>query len=226
MNKWLAWLAAGLVLAVGGSYAWTHRRHVRVVAMPTLPVTQPAGDAPPSYEEARQAQQLVTVAGPLADYMTNRKPERVETLETSAYRPTAADRVGESPVGTSRDILHKTFSVAGVVNLPFELPAHAANPQLRGSYRSFVGQTGVGQTGNPAGAAAGVEFLVLNQQQYADFLNGRPDDALFSAEDAHAQDVNFSMPPTFNEPAKYYLVFRNSGSVGKKTVEADFRIDF
>jgi hypothetical protein len=221
MNKWMAWLAAGLVLALGGSYAWTHRRHARVVDLPTLSVTPPAGDAPPSYEEARQAQQLVTVAGPLADYMTDRKPERVETLQTSAYRPTATDRVGESPVGTSRDILHKTFSVAGVVNLPFELPAHAANPQLRGSYRSFVGQTG-----NPAGADARVEFLVFNQQQYVDFLNGRPDGALFSAEDAHAQDVNFSMPPTFNEPAKYYLVFRNSGSAGKKTVEADFRIDF
>jgi hypothetical protein len=221
MNKWFAWLAAGLVLTLGGSYAWTHRRHVRVVAMPAPPVTAPAGGTAPSYEEARQAQQLVTVTGPLADYMTNRKPERVETLQSSAYRPTAADRVGESPVGTSKDILHKTFSVTGVVDLPFELPPHAANPELRGSYRSFVGQTG-----NQAGADARVEFLVFNQQQFADFLNGRPDDALFSAEDAQAQDVNFSMPPTFNEPAKYYLVFRNSGGAGKKMVEADFRIDF
>jgi hypothetical protein len=35
------------------------------------------------------------------------------------------------------------------------------------------------------------------------------------------------LPPTINQPAKYYLVFRNSAhETGEKLVQADFHIDF
>lgn len=221
MNKWLVWLAALCIPVLAGSYAWTHRHHVPLVPA-QIPVANPAPETRAAYAEEEQAQQMITVTGPLADYMTQRKPEKVETLQATSYKPTAADHVGDSPVGTSSALLHKTFGVASVVDLPFELPAHAANPQLRGTYRSFAQQA----RNVAADAEAKVEFLVLSQQQYDDFLNGRPGDALFSADGAHDQDVNFSMPPTFGQPAKYYLVFRNSGGGGKKMVEADFRVDF
>ena len=86
------------------------------------------------------------------------------------------------------------FGVAKVVKLSFEVPANASNPQLKGTYRSFVKQGGTLSSGTDAD----VEFLVLNQKQYDDFLNGRPGEAVFSAEDSHEQEVNTSLPPTLD----------------------------
>ena len=72
-----------------------------------------------------------------------------------------------------------------------------------------------------------LEFLRLNQQQDSDLVNGRPGDALFSADDTSIGKVNFTLPPTFNPPAKRYLVFRSSSPrASQRVVQADFRIDF
>jgi len=67
----------------------------------------------------------------------------------------------------------------------------------------------------------------LNEEQFADFLNGRRGDAVFWASGARQQDIDFRMPPTFDQPVKYYLVFRNTAQDhGKRIVQADFHIDF
>ena len=98
------------------------------------------------------------------------------------------------------------------MSLPFELPARATNPQLRGTYSASASQ----------GADANVEFMVLNAKQYSDFLEGHGGEAVFAAEDAQAQEANVSLPPTYDQPAKYYLVFRdNSKASGKKVVKAE-----
>ena len=225
MRQWLGLLTAGLALVLGGSYAWVHRNHVaNAVAVPAaVPST-----TQPNYAEVRDAQKAVTIAGPLADYMSSQngakqESSKVETLATIAYKPAVSDHVGGSPVGTSNPILHQTFRVAGIVNLPFEVPAHASNPQLRGTYRSFVKREGT----LASDASADVEFLLLNEPQYDEFLSGRGGEAVFSAEDSHSQEVNTGLPPTLAQAAKYHLVFRNnSRDHVKKVVEADFRIDF
>ena len=169
--------------------------------------------------------------------MARQKPSDIETLDPvkaaqpakpvqpgpAVHRTGAPPRVIDSPVGTSRDLLHQMFGVAKVVQLAFEVPANASNPQLRGTYQSFVKHGGA----LSSETEADVEFLVLNAKQYDDFLSGRPGEAVFSAEDAHSQEVNTSLPPTLDEPAKYYLNFRNnSRTPGKKMVQADFHIDF
>jgi hypothetical protein len=131
----------------------------------------------------------------------------------------------DTPVGSSKTLLDKTFNVENIVNLPFDLPAHASTPNLRGNYRAFLTHNGHQQTLSDDDAM--VEFMVLNQQQFIDLLDGRPVDAVFSADAASNGEVNFTMPPTFAQPAKYYIVFRNgSRATGKKVVQADFRIDF
>jgi hypothetical protein len=212
---------------------WSHRHRVaEAVAVPAAPQTQ----VETAYPEVKEPQQIVEVTGPLADYVMGQKPAQVETLKPVqltlpaspvSQRPGAFDRVGESPVGTSNAILHQTFKVAGIVNLPFEVPAHAANPQLRGTYRSFLKAGGKQAETEASGAASNVDFLVLNEQQYSDFLNGHGGEAIFSVEDAHNQEVNMGLPPTLGQPAKYYLVFRNNSHTAAKTVvQADFRIDF
>jgi hypothetical protein len=133
------------------------------------------------------------------------------------------DRVARSPADTSQQILHKTFAVSSTVKFPFEIPAHAAIPHLRGNYRSFVKDLGVPSNGD----IANVDFLILNEDQYADFVGGRSGEALFSADASHDQDVNVRLPPSQDQPRKYYLVFRNSsGGAAKKLVQADFTVDF
>jgi hypothetical protein len=212
------------VLIMGGLILWN--LHSKV----TIPTGIAAAAAPKPVEthvesaEEAQARQMVTLTGPLADYMSNQdKPKASDGDAEPAPRPfNPADRVGDSPVGTSTPILKKTFTVAKAVDLPFEIPPHAASPQLHGTYRSFLQRGGTRSSDD-----ADVEFLLMNQRQYEDLLNGHPADAQFSAEGAHNGEVNTNMPPTLDHPVKYYLVFRNdSNGPGKVLVQADFRVDF
>jgi len=228
MKKWSGWLlVAGCVLVIGGAYVSTHRR-VPVASVAPAAVAPAAEEPTPgpeaSYAEARDAQQMVTITGPLADYMARQAPGKAEVVQPVSRKSTDADHVGgESLVDTSRPILHKTFEVATAANLPFEIPAHASSAKLRGTYQTFVKQGGV-QSND---VVADVDFSLFNEQQYHDFLAGRPADTLLSADGAQNQEVNFSLPPTIDRPVKYYLVFRNnSRGGGKKFVQADFRVDF
>jgi len=229
MKRSLMALTACCALVFGVVYGRTHR-NVPLADVPLVPAASTDQPAPPpeiSYSEAREAQQMVTITGPLADYLLNHKQEQGETVRFVSHHATPIDHqyvaAAESPVGTSNPILKKTFEVAAAVNLPFELPAHASTPQLHGTYRSFF----PANSGQSSDAEANVEFSLFNEKQYADFMSGHPAEAMLSADGAHDQEVNFSLPPTFGEPAKYYLVFNNSSRhEGKKLVHADFRVDF
>jgi len=223
MKRQINWLIAGCVLVFVAAFAWTHRPHPAPGPTPA----QQAAATDATYDEVHEAQKAVTLAGPLANYKAREGQAKVETLRPVSHKTTALDHVGGSVVGTSSAILHQTFAVASIVNLPFEVPAHAASPQLRGNYRSFVKPAGGKPGETESSDAANVEFLVLSESQYAEFLNGHDSETIFSADDAHDQEVNSGLPPTVNQPAKYYLVFRNNTpKAGKKTVQADFRIDF
>jgi tryptophan 2,3-dioxygenase len=209
-------------------------RKVSLVA----PAAVPAKDkwTPPNYAEAQEAQKLVTMAGPLANYMArhqgaSQSPDadsqaqtQVETLADAQPATTvASDHVGGSVVGSSLQILHRTFRVQSTVQVSFIVPAHAATPRLCGSYESFFKQAGSSDGDNDAE----IEFLVLNEEQFAGFLNRRAGEATFSADDAHAQDVNTRLPPTMDQPEKYHLIFRNnSRGPARKFVQADFRMEF
>jgi hypothetical protein len=216
----------GLFLLVGW-IGWSHRHQVMATPLVQPPTVQTeSGSGEEEYAEARQARQAVTIAGPLADYVkdeeTSKARDREKASEVRTYQPTAFDHVGGSPVGSSSPIVHKTFPVSAVVDVPFQVPAHAATPQLRGAYRSFRKEGGAQQSD----AGADVEFLVLNEQQFKDLRNGRAGEAVFSADAAHEQEVNASLPPTVDQPATYHLIFRNDAKAMKKSVEADFHIDF
>jgi hypothetical protein len=133
------------------------------------------------------------------------------------------DRIAPTPADTTRTVLRKSFALSTSVNFPFDVPSHAATPRLHGNYRSFVRQLGM----QPNDDTANVDFLILNEDQYADFIQGHAGEAFFSAAASHDQEVNVSLPPTQDQPRKYYLVFRNSpGGAAKKAVQADFTLDF
>lgn len=184
-------------------------------------------DDQPDYPEREQARDMVTIVSPLGDYMSRPHRDRDgegashDTDDPSTQPSDASGHVTGSRVGTGNPILHKTFLLAKAANLPFEISPHTAIPKLHGTYHSFLQHAGPGD-----GDGANIDFLVLNQQQYSDLIHQRPSDALFSADGAHDQEVNVTLPPTLNHPANYYLVFRNGSNAGKIGVEADFRVDF
>jgi hypothetical protein len=215
-------LLTAIVVLFGGIYAWNQMRRVPLVAP-----AQPQVAENPSYAEAEEAQKTVAFTGPLADYLSRQKgsPEanRVETLQVAPAKPSESDHVGGSVVGTSVPILATTFRVRGAVQVPFQLPAHASTPRLVGSYQSFLKMAGA--QNDDTGAEIG--FLVLNDQQFGDFLKGRGGEAAFSADDARQQEVNTGLPPTMNQAQEYHLIFlNNSKGKEKKFVQADFRIEF
>ena len=177
----------------------------------------------PTPPAASTSDKLATMVSPLEQLMDGSGSKPETPPESHPLRkPSASDLIAPSPVGTSGVILHKTFSVATSINFPFVIPAHAATPQLRGHYQSFTRQDGT-QAGEQS---ADVSFLLMNEEQYTEFINHRPADALFSLDPSHDQDVNFGLPASQSQPAKFYLVFRNSPGEGKKIVKADFTVDF
>ena len=166
-------------------------------------------------------EKMVAVAGPLAQWMEDNKPAPA-TENRPVGKPHPSDHIAPSPVGSSSVIVRKTFTVSTSVTFPFEIPAHAVNAQLHGSFRSFVGRQEIQASDD----SADVSFLLLNEQQYHGFINGRSADVLVSLDPSHDQDVNFGLPASRDLPAKYYLVFRNDSHEGGKIVKADFKVDF
>jgi hypothetical protein len=226
MRSALGWLVTFLILMVLSAYAWMH---VRVEADAVdfgsaRDLAKPAQSAEKKFQHPREdASQPVTMGGPLADYMKHQQDRsKTDGIESIGYHP-PNDHLGGWGVGTGTTILQKTFEVTGTVELPFSLPAHACNPQLHGSFRSYL--EGGKLESNPS--KADIEFLVLNDEEYTNLLGGRPSDALFSAEAAHNQEVNTRLPPTFDKPVTFHLVFRNDvRGAPKKLVETDLRVDY
>ena len=211
---------AALVLA--GSYVWTNREHIEKALWAPEAASSSAPDKPSaaSDEPAGIIKESVTLVGPLAKFVAHLNPANDEAQDGV---PNTADRVlGRSPVGTSRPLVNQTFAVARIVDIPFDLPAQAATPQLHGTFRALLQP----QRKPSTVTDANLEFLVLNQKEYEDFLNERPADSLFAAEDAHDREVNVALPPTFGLHAAYHLVFRNNSPNVKKVVQANFRLDF
>src|SRR5579864_2503083 len=207
MKSLFGWMVVFLFLILVTSYTWMHvRREADSVELVTGPVAKQAQETEQAYQQAQAShdpegsEQPVKMVGPLAEFMNPKV--QVESIE---YRPTASDHVGGSVVGTSTTILQKTFGVANTVQLPFQVPAHAYNAQLHGTFRSYL------QGGKPESdpSKADVEFSLLNDEQYNNLLNGRPSDAIFSTDPAHDREVNANLPPTLDKPVTYHLVFRN-----------------
>lgn len=223
MRSLLGLMVSSLILLFLGYSGWMHlRQSADSVELQAEPITEQARKAEQAYSQAQAPNQSVTVAGPLATLMNHKSDANPDAIETVIYKPMASDLVGGSVVGTSNKVLHQTFPVAGTVDLPFEVPAHAYNPQLHGSFRSFI-QAG----GAPTTAPGDVDFVLLNDEQFAALVGGHPSDALFSADTTHDQEVNANLPPTLNQPLKYHLIFRNaSPKTGKRVVEADFQINY
>src|SRR6267143_2230629 len=144
-------------------------------------------------------------------------PRQKETLNPL----NRADSIRVKPIR----FLHKTFPVKKYVQLEFEVPTHSVIPRLHGTFRSFVRRPGYGDLSDDS---ADVDFLLMESEQVSDFSHGHGDGtALYTVDPTHDHEVEFLLPPTQDEPKKYYVVFRNSpGGAAVKYVDADFSLTF
>ena len=123
------------------------------------------------------------------------------------------------------NFLHKTFSVKKYAQFEFQVPIHSVIPRLHGTFKSFVQRPGEDSLSDDS---ADVDFLLMNPEQFAEFSHGHGDGtAMYTVDPTHDHEVEFLLPPTQEEPEKYYVVFRNSpGGAALKYVEADFSLTF
>lgn len=213
MKTAIVLLLAGATIASAYSYY-----HNRISQRPAQASEQDAEAKP----EAPNTDQAGTVDGPLVQWLKKANPLSKTEPPAPARKPHPSDHVAPSPVGTGNSIVHKTFAVAATTKFSFEIPPHAVSPELHGTYRSFL--QGAVQSSDED---ANVDLLLMNDQQYANFLKGRPADTVFYVDSSHDQDVNCGLPATLDRPVQYHLMFRNSSSnAEKKVVQADFRVDF
>ena len=220
-------LVSTLILVVLVVFTWFHiKRSAEGAEIKAAPLIEQARRAQQASSDPQNSQPGVTLAGPLAQYVAKQESSKTDSkadnIETITYTPVASDHVGGSVVGTSITVLKDKFRLAAVVDVPFDVPAHASMPQLHGTFRSFIQPNGKPSSDTQAD----VDFRLMNEEEFSQFVTGQPGDALFSADATHDQEVNASLPPTLNKPAKYHLVFVNASRATKKVIQPDFRIDF
>ena len=116
------------------------------------------------------------MTGPLADYVTAAESREGRNAAGPSHKPVAPITLGILRWARARESCRRRLQLRSIVDLPFEVPAHAANPQLHGTYRSFTESAGAATSDD----AADVEFLVDERAQYEDFLDGRPRRSAFS----------------------------------------------
>lgn len=104
----------------------------------------------------------------------------------------------------------------------FVAPAHQESTRLRGTFRSFTKRNDP----DSSNGTADIDLLLLNEQEYNDFLHGPPQSVTYELDSAHNQVVDWRLPTTYGEPQTYHLVFSNSDGTKTKFVEADFTVSF
>jgi hypothetical protein len=131
-----------------------------------------------------------------------------------------ADSVRREP----NRFLHKTFQIKKSAQFSFVVPPHTATPHLQGTFSSFVPRPGDDPL---ADDTTNVDFLLLTPDQYSELSNGDVNgEALYTTGPTHDHEVDYSLSPTMQEPATYFVVFRSAGGVALKSVKADFTVSY
>jgi len=145
----------------------------------------------------------------------NKKPQPPEP---------AGEHLVQTVVPPPQSVVQKTFTVQKYESFELQVPAHCLRPRLHGDFRSFR----YGEQGNRASdEAASVDVLLLDEQQFNDFVHGTGDATTRTVQAAHEQQIDWALRSTFFQTQKYYLVFNNSTGKPKiKIVEADMTLSF
>ncbi len=125
--------------------------------------------------------------------------------------------------GKPKHFLHNVFSVNHRAQFAFLVPAHQGNARVRGTFRSFTKRNDP----DSSDRNANVDVLLLNDEEFDQFLRGQPQSVTYELNSAHNQMVDWWIPATRADAKTYHLVFINSADNTKpKFVQADFTLTF
>jgi len=123
-----------------------------------------------------------------------------------------------------KNVVHGVFSLSKYEQFAIVVPPHQSFPRLHGDFRSFTKRR---DPDSSSDQTADVSLMLLNEQEFNDFLQGRPGGTTYELTPAHDQTVDWQVPHTLDQSQQYHLVFSNSGGGPKtKFVKADFTISF
>ena len=124
--------------------------------------------------------------------------------------------------GPPKHLLHRVFSLNDHTQFAFVVAPHQDSTTLHGTFRSFTKRSDPDSTCNQA---ADVDLMLLNEQQFSQFLHGPPQSITYELDPSHNQRVDWRVPATYGQPETYHLVFTNSaGGTKVKFVDADFSV--
>lgn len=212
------------LLAVGAYFAADVARNGKVwwhqFAGVGVPTTNLAADAHRSAEGAAASADPILNAANLQVYgVLGQKGEGAGGDDATPSRDSRSasmlDHASAVSTGAPNHFLHRRFSMKSSQVFKFEVPPRAIHPEVRGTFRSVA-------TGESP-----VEVLLMNDEQFADLVNRKPESATFSFDASSCGAIDWVLTSPLVNRQKYYLVFRNSTEArGPTIVDADFTISF
>jgi hypothetical protein len=167
---------------------------------------------------------MATVIAPLAILKGEAKPLQTKPEAAVRQEPLSIDHPVYIQPGKSKHLLHNIFSVNNHAQFAFLVPPHQDDTRLRGNFRSFTKRSDPDSTSD---RTANVDLMLLNEQEFNEFLHGQPQSVTYELDPSHNQMVDWRVPTTYGESQTYHLVFSNSaGGTKTKFVEADFTLSF
>jgi hypothetical protein len=145
------------------------------------------------------------------------------TKEAPTQEPMSIDHPLSVDPAKPNHFLHNIFSVNHHAQFSVLVPAHQENARVRGTFRSFT------ERDNPDSSdkRADVDLLLLNDEEFQQFLHGQLESITHESNSAHNQTVDWFIPATRDDAKTYHLVFVNSVREAKpKFVQADFTLTF
>jgi hypothetical protein len=143
---------------------------------------------------------------------------------TPAQKPMEIDHPVHIEAQGPNHFLHRVFSVRDHAQFTFLVAPHQGNTRLRGTFRSFTKR---GDPDSSRDRTTALDLMLLNEQEFNEFLQGRPQSVTYELDSANNQKVDWRVPTTYGESQTYHLVFSNPEDRKKiKFVEADFTVSF
>ena len=161
----------------------------------------------------------VGVVGPLAVWLHEVNPGSEKGSARAWSGPLQPMDHASSVAPPGDKYLRANFPLNKSAQFTFVIPPHTVNPRLHGSFRSSIGHTS-----SAAAKDAEIELMLLDAEQFDDFIHGRPGESTFELQSS-GHTVDFLLPAVHDRPQEYHLVFRDPGERAKLFVQADFSVN-
>jgi hypothetical protein len=208
-SRFLRRLIGLFVLGLAGwsfiylSHRWDHvwqKEQAELAKSKPVSLIDPTLANDPSVAPAK-----IKVIGPLATAMEHEQedPSGMDDTATAEPAPSAQPTTFahmEKPSTYAPHRFHSTFLVKSYRYYRLLVPVRAGSPKLRGRFAAFAATADK--------SAADAELLLLDENQFNDFVHGRINDAVFSSTSS-VGIIDVTLSPGVLAAKKYYLVFRS-----------------